>query len=333
MKSALQLLRQCQRPVLAGHMRADGDCLGAESVLYHTLKQLGKQVLVLNPDPPDPRYHYLYEHTPFHVYSGPQSLPDYDLLIVCDCSQLTRLGAMGEEVRQRSADRMAVDHHPLRGGDREQWTALVHDADAPASGYLALQIAQQLQVSLPLGARQAAFTALASDTGWFRYDNADSQTWNCASDMVRSGVQPAQLYREIYQQCDPGHPIGIGAALANTQYFHDNRLAITWLSQTELQKAGGTLQDTDEVLDLLRSVKSVEVAAFLFEFEPGEVKASLRSKADVNVNLLAQKLGGGGHARAAGVRFPAEKGFHECLEDMRDVLLHAFQATKHALPD
>jgi phosphoesterase RecJ-like protein len=317
---AVRLVEQSSRVLLSGHLRADGDCLGAASVLYHALRQLGIAVEVMLPNAPDGRYGFLQQHTPWTVYEG--TLPSADLLIVCDCNQLDRLGAMGEAVAASTMPRIALDHHPMEGD--HGWTALVHDPSAAASGQMALEFAAELGVeSLPVEAYEAAFVALMTDTGWLKYSNADATAWAAAARMVEHGVDTAHIYDLVYQQAEPGRPRGVAAVLENLEYHADGRIAIAWVSEAELVELGGSIEDTDDVLDLLRSVRAVEAVGLLTERAGGVVKLSLRSKHYLDVNQVARGLGGGGHARAAGATFPQGTTLDAAVAQVRRAMLGA----------
>jgi len=252
-------------------------------------------------------------------------LPAADLLIVCDCNQLSRLGEMGKAVAANGMPRIAVDHHIL---DEDQgWTALVHDITAAASGLLSLRFAAALGIeSLPLPAYEAAFVALMTDTGWLKYSNADAVAWQAASELVAHGVDTARVYDLVYQQAELMRPVGIRAILENLEYLEDGRLAIAWVGQKRLQELGGSIEDTDEVLDILRAVKQVEAVALLTERGGGMVKVSFRSKFSLDVNRVARTMGGGGHARAAGATFPAGTTLAQAVEQVRENLRTEFLA-------
>ncbi|MDP6850913.1 MAG: DHHA1 domain-containing protein [Planctomycetota bacterium] len=303
METVAALLADAQRILITGHMKADGDCLGTESVLFQMCTVLGKDVRVVNPDPPDSRFSFLAEHCPFEVYQQEKGLPEFDLAFVCDCSVLPRLGELGSSLASASGNRVVVDHHPLDQTMPGLWQAMILDPTAAASGLLAIRFAEFLGVELPVSALEAAFAAIAADTGWFKYSNADYPAWECAAKLVEGGVVPDSLYRAIHQNSLQGHPVGIGLALCNVQYFDNGRIAMTKISQAELQAANAILDDTDEVLDILRAVKSVDAVAVLYEKEDGGIKASLRSKVTTDVREIASRLGGGGHVRASGVSF------------------------------
>ncbi|MCP4093922.1 MAG: hypothetical protein GY747_10785 [Planctomycetes bacterium] len=320
MLEAVSLVKESRRVLLSGHLRADGDCLGAQSVIFHALKQLGKEVEVMLPNAPDNRYGFLEAHTPWTLYDG--KLPEADLLIVCDCNTLDRLGSMGKAVEASGMARLVIDHHPM--GEDLGWAASVHDCSAAASGMLALDFADALGVKeLPLEAYEAAFVALMTDTGWLKYSNANADAWAAAARLVAYGVNTSRIYDLVYQQAELGRPRGIAAALESLEYHADGQIAIAWASQAHLEKLGGSMDDTDDVLDLLRSVRVVEAVGLLTERHGGMVKLSLRSKHRLDVNQVARQLGGGGHARAAGATFPSGTNLADAVEQVRNELLRA----------
>ncbi|MCH2101108.1 MAG: DHH family phosphoesterase [Planctomycetes bacterium] len=324
MSTSLDLIRASERIVVAGHLRADGDSLGAAIVLARGLRAMGKQVELILPDPPDSRYSFLERRTPWSIYSGKGSLPDHDLVIVCDCSQLDRLGAMGTEIEILGSKRLVVDHHPF---DRavHRWDAEYHDVTAAATGLLAVDLLRELGEEPDKIALEAAFVALMTDTGWLKYSNADARAFAAAADLVGRGVDPDSVYRDIYQQTSAGTPRGIGAALASTEYLADGKAVLGWIDGATLRTAQGELVDTDEILDILRAVQSVEVVAFLSE-RGGRVKVSFRSKTWLDVNQGARQIGGGGHARAAGATFPEGVSIVDAREQLSELLEAAVSA-------
>jgi len=323
MQDAIQLIESSSKILLSGHLRADGDCLGAQSVMYHAFRKMGKEVEVMLPNPPDGRYGFMEAHTPWTLFDG--TLPDADLLMVCDCNTLGRLGAMGDAIAATSMPRIALDHHPIAAD--HGWTALVHDVTAAASGLMALKLASALGIEdLPLEAYEAAFVALMTDTGWLKYSNADAAAWAAAASLVERGVSTERLYDLVYQQAELGRPIGIRAALENLTYFEDGRIAVAFVSQARLAELNGALEDSDDILDILRGVKEVEAVGLITERAGGFCKVSFRSKRHLDVNLVARTIGGGGHARAAGASFGEEVHLDSAVSQVTDALLEGYAA-------
>lgn len=297
----LRCLRERDRFLLTGHVRADGDCLGAQVALYHLLKALGKKVNIINPDPIADRYQFMTKDTPIGHWDTTKSdggVGAFDVACLLDCAILERTGPMADRIRREKATICVVDHHQPSGAvpfDVE-WI----DPTAPASGVLVYRLAKKLGIELPRCALDAVFISLTTDTGWFKYSNTDRETLQSAADLVGAGVQPAAIFEKLYQQFPPEYPIGIGAALGTLRYEANGRLAVVMVRREELRKLNADLAETDDVLDILRSVSRVDVVLLFREPQLGRIKCSARSKGSLDVNALMKNFGGGGHMKAAG---------------------------------
>jgi nanoRNase/pAp phosphatase (c-di-AMP/oligoRNAs hydrolase) len=309
---ALALLRKSQRFVLVGHMRPDGDVIGAQTALSRVLAKMKKDVWVINPDPPEGRFEYLSRDVTFRTYAG-GDLPPHDVAMLTDFSELSRTGTMEEALRRAPSKKIVVDHH-IHHGDR-WWDERFVDVKAAATGLLVRRMARALDVELDIVAARGVFTSLVTDTGWFKYSNTDAETLAAAAEMVGLGVVPSDVYAAIYQSRSRHHPEYVARLLSRLQYFAGERLAV--VDQPIADAVDTNLVDSDEVLDILRSVKSVEVVIFLRETEKGVVKVSARSKTDYDVNALMRRFGGGGHKKASGATIEGN------LADVREKLVTA----------
>ena len=295
-EAALALLRDSARFLLVGHMRPDGDCLGAQAALAHGLTRLEKRVAIVNPDPPAPAFTYLAREVRFGVFDG-RNLPEHDVAVLLDFNELSRTGPMADELERAPSKKLVIDHHPHQG--RPWWDARFVDVSASATGVLVWRILRALGAPLDEQIARAVFTSIVTDTGWFRYSNTDAETLRLAGELVARGVEPAVLFQALFQHRPADEPLALAAVLSRLEYFLDGRLAV---SDQPLALAGGApaLEDGDPLLDLLRSVGSVEVVLYLREIEPELCKLSARSKTSFDVNALARRFGGGGHVKASG---------------------------------
>lgn len=312
-EAALQLLEGANSVLLTGHERPDGDCLGAQVALSQVLTALGKTVTRLNSDPPEARYNFLAEHCPFPAWVPGDALPEHDLCVILDCSELTRTGPLCEHFEAASSSKLVIDHH-VHEGDA-WWDEAFVDETCAATGLLVHRIANLFEIEIDLVAAMGIFTSLVADTGWFRYGNTDSETLSVAAELVAIGVKPDVLFREIFQNHPAEHPSRVARMLSRVEYFADGRLALADLPLSEGDPSEPV--DTDDVHDLLRSVGQVEVVLLLQEVEPEITKLSARSKSGYDVAALAQRFGGGGHRRAAGATM------HGSLAGTRQQLLDA----------
>lgn len=294
-EAALELLRSAGSAVLVGHVRPDGDCLGSQAALAGVLARLGKRVHILNPDPPGPGFERLGELTPFETFDGGR-LPEHEVAIFLDINDPARCGSLEGPLRESPSAKLVVDHHVFHGAP--WWDAEFVDVSASATGLLVARMADALGVPLEGVVAEAIFTALVTDTGWFKYSNTDSETMALAARLVAGGVVPNALYERLYQRNPAGLPGAIASVLRGLEYFCDGRLAV--IEHPIPARGGALLEDADPVLDIVRAVGSVEVVLYVRELEDGRCKLSARSKTDFDVNALARRFGGGGHKKASG---------------------------------
>lgn len=289
---ALDLLRTGERFLLTGHVRPDGDCIGAQAALARVLESMGKQVFVWNPDPPESQFDYLSREIDYRAWKPGDAVPPHDVTVLLDCAELSRCGDLAPVLEAHDSKKLVVDHHVHVG--EEWWDAAYVDVTASATGLLVHRIARELGVALDKTAAEGVFTSIVTDTGWFKYSNTDAETLRVAGELLETGMDASLVYQAIYQRRSREHPPALSRLLATTEYHADGRLAVVHAPR-------GAAVDGDDALDVLRSVGTVEVVLFVREVEGGRCKLSARSKSDDHdVSALAREFGGGGHVRAAG---------------------------------
>ena len=92
----------------------------------------------------------------------------------------------------------------------------------------------------------------------------------------------------------------MGNFLSNLNYELDGKLAWFVISKDMLKNANANKSDVDGFTDMVRSINGVEVALMIFEQDEISCRINFRSKGELSVNDIANKMGGGGHAYAAG---------------------------------
>lgn len=293
-----ELLRHQDGFLLTGHENPDGDCLGAEAALFHLLKAMGKRVHIVNPDPLGKAFDFLTRHTPFSDVRTAPTLPPFEVAILLDCSQLSRVGALGQRLQQSGKTIAVIDHHI--GSDRGSGTVCYVDPTAAATGALVRRLYRELGVPLSPAAAEGVFLSLVADTGWFRYSNADAEVFAMASELVAAGVDGSRIFDNLYRRNHPDSAVLLTEALQRHRLRLGGRLAMASLDKQLMERAARIDFDTDAILDPLRSLEGVEVVALLKERFDGSVKCSLRARGEVDVQAIVAAFGGGGHKKAAG---------------------------------
>jgi phosphoesterase RecJ-like protein len=293
-----ELIRARRRFLLAGHENPDGDCIGSQVALFHLLRDLGKEVAIVNPDPIGRSHEFLLRHTPIGHLRSNEPLPAFDVAVLLDCNQLARTGALAAMIRERNAVVAVIDHHI--GGEAGDGDVNYIDPAAAATGVLVHRLYREFGRPVGAVAGEGVMLSLVADTGWFRYSNTDREVFAIAGELVAAGVDVSGLYDRLYRRMHPEAATIMAEALSQHRLTLDGRLAIACLGRVLMDRAARADFDTDLVIDPLRSIEGVEVVALLKERFDGKIKLSLRAKRDVDVQRIAAGLGGGGHRKAAG---------------------------------
>jgi phosphoesterase RecJ-like protein len=298
----LDLIQASGSFVLTGHENPDGDCIGAQIALYHLLKALGKEVWIVNPDPLPRSFDFLAEATPFGHARTEDAMPKAEVLMLLDCCQLSRTGAVAREAEQHSMRIAVIDHHV--GSDHGDGDVCYVDSTAAATGVLVRRLYRAFSVPVSRVAAEGVFLSLVSDTGWFRYSNTDHEVLSMAAELLGLGVDSSRLYDQLHRRMHPDSVAMLAECLQRHRLLCDGRLSLMVLDRWAMERANRIDFDTDLLIDPMRSVDGVEVVALLKERFDGAVKLSLRAKGDIDVQRVAATFGGGGHKKASGASVP-----------------------------
>ena len=222
----------------------------------------------------------------------------FDTIIIVDTNSYMQLPVIGEWIKgQNGAKVLVIDHHKTSDGlgDVE-----IVDTSAAATGEIVLELIKYAGWELSESIAEGLFTAIATDTGWFRYGNSDKRLFNTAAELVDAGVDASEMYKKLYQNSSEGRIKLMARMLENLELYCDGKVAYQQVLQSDFDDVGAKGPDTENLIDECQRIGSVEVAILVTDLKNGSFKCSLRSKGSVNVREVAQKFGGGGHDMASG---------------------------------
>jgi len=148
------------------------------------------------------------------------------------------------------------------------------------------------------------FVAVATDTGWFQFNNTDSRAYRVCAELIDAGVKLTQIYDELYQNFSYSRFRLMVAMLNNLQLHFDGQYAVQYILLEDFEKTGASYEDTENLINECHRIGTVKVSALFIELKDGLIKCSLRSRGAIDVCQIAAKFGGGGHKMAAGVHLP-----------------------------
>jgi bifunctional oligoribonuclease and PAP phosphatase NrnA len=310
LESVAEELRAGERFLLTTHEGPDGDALGSLLATHHMLGRLGKDsvmFLAAKEFPLPIEYRFLPLEEVFH--EPPADMADRTVVFL-DCGNIDRmpfdfLSGDGRRV-------INVDHHHdnTRFGD----VNLV-DTEASSTAEIVYALARQLEVEISPEMASALYVGLVTDTGRFMYENTDADTHRIAADLIDAGVDVNDTYRRLYEHVPLEKLRLVARALEGIERPCEG-LAITAIGERDYEQTGSGEEMTEGIIDYVRSLEGVKVAAVIRELgSRGNAthKVSLRSSGDgVDVSEIARQHGGGGHVRAAG--FSSDLGKDEIVE-------------------
>lgn len=290
----ITFLKQKNRFVIASHIDPDGDTIGSAIALSMALESIGKEHVVYGRDAVPETYRFLPGHSRF-THSLP-ALEGFSLILL-DCNEPKRAGIDSSGVPYS----VVIDHHEtLKEFGDIKWIEPL----AAATGMMVYHLIRELGVKITKDMATNLYTAIAIDTGTFRYDNTTSDVLSVCVDLVNSGADPYSVSESIYNSWSDNR-FKLLISVLNTLEISDG-IAITHATREMFARTGTLPEDTENFSNLPRTMKSVKLSAFLRETEDGQWKASLRSKGELNAAKVADALGGGGHKNAAGFSMKAD---------------------------
>jgi phosphoesterase RecJ-like protein len=291
------VLRERQRFVVVSHLRPDGDALGCQLALGLSLRAAGKDVTLWNEDGMLDKLRFLPGAE--LVTRPPERPEDFEVLVALDTAAYGRLGSPIRSINRVELT-LNLDHHISNNGYGD--LAYI-DATAPATGQILYEFFASQRMPLTAEIATNLFAAISTDTGSFQYPQTSARTYEIGAALIRAGVNVGELSRELYESY-PLRRLELLRALLNSLKLTAGGHAASFaLSLQTAAALGSMVEDNEGLIDHLRAIDTVIVAAFFEELPAGLVRISLRSKTPaVDVSAICGRYGGGGHRLAAGAR-------------------------------
>jgi len=294
-RDAVKRFKGSYRTLLTCHRNPDGDAIGSELALAELADRLGVKTVIVNRDPTPANLTLLPGADRIVVTSTlPEDFPDdFDLVITVECPGLDRTGFEG----LTRLPILNIDHHPANPA---YGVVNFLDETSPAVGEMVWQMYGEIGIVPTPAAATNLYTALSTDTGDFKYSNATERAFRAAAEMVDCGADPTMVAELVHGNRSEASVRLLGEVLGSLRIECNGRLAVITADEEAFRRSHAGPEDTEEIVNIPRSIAGVEAVVFLKQPEPGTVKVSFRSRGDFDVRTVAAGFGGGGHRNAAG---------------------------------
>src|SRR5688500_11356201 len=303
----IDTLSRTKRVLATTHVRPDGDALGSSAALVLGMKQKGLDADVLLLSHLPRKYSFIYDEAGVrHVdveagFPADFSLDAHDALVVVDTGTWSQLPGLKDRVENFRKPKIVIDHHLTQ----QDWATIkLIDTWAGACAEIIEELLERWGVKIDSPMATALFVGIVADTGWFMFSNTRPVTLRRAAKLMEAGVDTDRVYQLLYQN-ERAERIALHTrGLAGLELLDSGRIAVMRIRKSDFAAANAHINDTENLINVPLQIRTVEVSVLISEpLDTGPVRVSLRSKGQIDVARFAEQFGGGGHARAAGLKF------------------------------
>jgi phosphoesterase RecJ-like protein len=303
-----ELIDGASRIVITTHKSPDGDAIGSAYALLHLLRARGKNALVVLPDRAPDFLKWVENYSDGLIFQennveASNAILEADLIFSLDYNNLSRTGPEMEAVlRASTAPKIMIDHHHQ---PETLFAASFSDTSICSTCQLIYEWADAMGYLTDISAVTASciYLGIMTDSGSFRFPSVTPKTHHIVANLMDLGIDHAAIHRNVYDNNLVNRLKLVGYALSEKlEVFEECGTALISLRKIELEKYGYQPGDTEGLVNQALSIQGITLAAFFREGN-NEIKVSLRSVGNFDVNQYARKSwDGGGHKNAAGGR-------------------------------
>ena len=305
-QSMIDVLSTKQRVLITTHVRPDGDALGSTAALVLGLRKIGivSEVLLLSHLPS--KYAFVYAENAVQYqdvengWPATFSLDRFDALLVADTGTWSQLPGLADQLGSLKGPKLVLDHHLTQ----EDWADIkLVDTRAAAAAEIVAELFSRWDIQLDKAIATALYLGIAADTGWFQHSNTRPETMRLAARLMEAGVDTDAMYQHLYQNERAERLALQTRAMQSLELLAEGRLAVMRLTKADFAQTRAGVPSTEGLINVPLQIATVQVSMMMIEPpEPGPIRVSLRSKGQVDCAHFAERFGGGGHARAAGLK-------------------------------
>lgn len=295
----LELVRESKKFLLTTHEGPDGDALGSMLGMHELLGYLGKDsVMFLSASefPLPSEYRHIPLENVFH--DAPADLEDR-VVVFLDCGNPGRMPV--DFLLDGGKGVVNIDHHH---DNTDFGDPFFVDPGASSTAEIVFRIARALDATITPAMATALYIGIVTDTGKFMYDSTSPATHQAVAELIEAGVDVSEVSGRVYESLPVEKVALLGRALEKLRIDCGGRVITTHITAEDFEATGSGEEMTEGIVDHLRSVEGVEVAAVVRDRpgdSSGERKISLRAGVPgIDVSRIARDFGGGGHVKAAG---------------------------------
>ena len=304
-QNLLELIKKYDTIIIHRHKNPDGDAYGSQIGLYEIIRENFPKKTVYKVGDASARYCFMEGSEMDTVDDGVYTDA---LAIVLD----TSASALISDERYKTAAATArMDHHI--------YCEKICELEITETSYesccgLVAEFAYKTGLKLNPLAAKSLYTGMVTDSGRFRYDSTTADTHRLASFIMKEKFSTAEIYQNLYSDELKNVKLRAGFVLKITET--ENRCAYIYTTLDEARTLGvDNFTISRGMVNTMSDIKGIDTWVNFTETEDG-VLTEIRSSKH-NINPIAVKYGGGGHAKASGATLKNRDEAMALLEDLK----------------
>lgn len=303
-EQVLAAIRAHDRIIIHRHSRPDGDAIGSQTGLKYLIKANfpAKEVYSVGDDPA--RYGFI-EGCAIDTVSD--DVYNNALAVILDCGGASLISDTRYSLAKTT---VRLDHHLFTGKIAD--TEVIRPEYESCCG-IVTALAMEAGFTLDKTAAKALFTGMVTDSGRFRYDTTSTDTFMRAAYLMQAGFSTDEIYLPLYE--DELSRVQLRAYFIGKIKLTEHNVAYIYTDRAEMQRlAVDDFTVSRGMANVMSDIKGVSIWVNFTETDAG-VLCELRSSLH-NINPVAVKYGGGGHAKASGATVAGRAAAMRMLNDL-----------------
>ena len=287
----IEVINHAKKIGIFTHVAPDGDAIGSSLAFYLGLIQLKKEVEIVTDE-----FSKCFSFLPEMEKIKKETDHEFDVAISLDCATKGRLYDPLNAF-DKSIISVAIDHH-ASNTFFSKYNYI--EGSSPATCKTLVKVFKRLGINITREIGECLMAGIITDSGGFRYNTVDDETFEFAAQMLDAGVNISDIYYRTFDVKSKAQFSLSTIATSRLKFYAHDKIALTYITREDMKTTGAQTGDHEGIVNVGRNIEGVEVSIFLREVEDNFFRVSLRSNDYVDVSEVASAFNGGGHSKAAG---------------------------------
>ena len=295
------LIKDASKVMIMGHTNPDIDSMGSSMGIYRLAKSLGKKAYIIDSSETNTLQSFKndlakepeYEDILITKEVAEENIDKETLIVIVDTHKTTYVEA--PELLKRTDKIVIIDHHRRSADYIENATLTFQEVYASSAAELVTELLQYAEVHVDLKTIEAEslYAGIMMDTKNFTFKTG-VRTFEAAAYLRRCGVNIIRVKKWFQSNLETFNKI---ATIVKKAEIVNETIAIATYEKKDKEASLICAKAADELLTI-----SDITASFVMGKVGNKICISGRSIGDINVQVILEKLGGGGHITLAGAQ-------------------------------